>query len=115
MGHSASGIHSASILCNPGRQTITFDLATRFRELSHVVPLWMEYQQPEENESRSLLFDPLEVSRVGTLGFESTSEPQMTTRIGWTPPARDQLAISRPGAGLTIQWGYRIRLNPGKP
>lgn len=114
MGQSATGIHSASILCDPKSATITFDLATRFRELSYVSPLWMEYHHPGVNGPGRVTIDPLEVSEAGTLAIESASTSLMTTRIEWTPPAIEKMTISRPGAGFTIQWGYRIRLNQGK-
>lgn len=43
MGQSATGVDSASIVCDPGAGTIAFDLATRFREMSHVAALGMNY------------------------------------------------------------------------
>lgn len=123
MGQSAAGIHSASIVCDPGAGTITFDLATRFREMSHVAALGMAYLHGDiwgsevfegevsgEGESDEVVIEPLVGPKVGTFSIEKPSRVERRTRIEWVPPSGEVLSGGRTGAGLTVQWGYRIRV-----
>jgi len=109
MGQSAAGIHSASIVCDPATGTISFDLATRFRERSHVVPLRMAYRQIAMAEEQST-FHRLAETKVGVLSVRT--EAEALTRIEWEPPVGEGLTSGLSGRGLTIQWGYRIQLPP---
>lgn len=108
MGQSAAGIHSASIVCNPATGTISFDLATRFRERSHVVPLRMAYRPVAGAASEQPIFQRLHETRVGILSVRT--EAEALTRIEWEPPAEEALTNGLSGRGLTVQWGYRIQL-----
>jgi len=126
MGQSAAGIHSASIVCDPGAGTITFDLATRFREMSHVAALGLAYLHCDvsgsevfdgdvsgEGESDEVVIEPLIGPKVGRYSIEKPSAAERRTRIEWVPPSGEVLSGGRSGAGLTVQWGYRIRIPTG--
>jgi hypothetical protein len=116
MGQSAAGIHSASIVCDPGAGTITFDLATRFREMSHVAALGMNYLHSNHLRSEGAVvvdIEPLVRPKVGRYSIEKPSAAERRTRIEWVPPSGEVLSGGRSGAGLTVQWGYRIRVPTG--
>jgi len=109
MGQSAAGIHSASILCNPDTRSITFDLATRFRELGHVAHLRMEYHRGDGLTGAGIRVEALATPKVGELSISGEVPSGEITRIEWKPPTGELPRAGRPGGGLTVQWGYRMQ------
>lgn len=102
MGQSGKAIHSAAITCSPAAQTITFDLATRFRNPSEVTPLLIAYTRlsPCATLAQPLL-SPLPASSFQSVRTTPPSDsPEKTSRIDWDSPAQT----------LTLRWGYLIRI-----
>ncbi len=108
MGQSAAGIHSASILCNPDTRSITFDLATRFREQGHVAHLRMEYHRGDGLTGAGIRVEALATPKLGELSIVGEVPSDEITRIEWKPLTGELPQLVRPGGGLTVQWGYRI-------